>query len=423
MSSFPDQSGSDQERPKSFSRFIRRASKVLHPKPLATTIESIPASPMMTSPMDVTPIPLAAGPPAPLASHPPVESVAPSSMNTNEAAGPIRIEIPRRQQPRDFKAHSTQQEEKAKLLFAKYGFSLEARDWTPSNRTGVGETTWVEKKVRVRIHRECHKCKTSFGNSKVCISCDHVRCKSCPRWPPVAIKKDATATVSSTTTTVAPSTRAPEVKATVTAVAPASGSFETSASESEKENVALSGSNSPGTFSLLTVDSVEQNELERERHLTKVHQRRGADVVYRPPHHRVRRKCHKCDTLFNGRATDCENCGHQRCPNCPRDPTKFSKYPEGLGYPGDVPEPELLYPALERVYRKPRHRIRFVCHECSATFLNSQEKTCASCKHERCAMCERQPVKRVQKTFSDETLRGLEGKLGGLRLLPQTGGV
>lgn len=70
----------------------------------------------------------------------------------------------------------------------------------------------------------------------------------------------------------------------------------------------------------IAIDPVEQTEKLRANEIRRTHQLRGADVVYRPPQHRVRRLCHKCDTMFKGRSTECESCGHQRCPNCPRDP-------------------------------------------------------------------------------------------------------
>ncbi|TQS34686.1 hypothetical protein Golomagni_04921 [Golovinomyces magnicellulatus] len=41
----------------------------------------------------------------------------------------------------------------------------------------------VEKPIRVRILRLCHKCNTTFGRDKQCVVCQHVKCKQCARHP------------------------------------------------------------------------------------------------------------------------------------------------------------------------------------------------------------------------------------------------
>lgn len=43
-------------------------------------------------------------------------------------------------------------------------------------------------------------------------------------------------------------------------------------------------------------------------------------LVRKTPMQRARRSCHRCETLFVGRAVRCENCAHERCAACPRSP-------------------------------------------------------------------------------------------------------
>ncbi|KAG0652797.1 hypothetical protein D0Z07_0588 [Hyphodiscus hymeniophilus] len=45
------------------------------------------------------------------------------------------------------------------------------------------EALRIEKPIRMRIHRTCHKCQTTFGGNKICASCEHPRCSQCPRYP------------------------------------------------------------------------------------------------------------------------------------------------------------------------------------------------------------------------------------------------
>jgi len=52
------------------------------------------------------------------------------------------------------------------------------------------EALRVEKPIRMRIHRTCHKCQTTFGGNKICVTCEHPRCSQCPRYP---VKKAKTA--------------------------------------------------------------------------------------------------------------------------------------------------------------------------------------------------------------------------------------
>lgn len=158
---------------------------------------------------------------------------------------------------------SALQEEKAKALFAKYGLTLEPGEWTTPVTGGAPR---VEKQVRMRIHRTCHRCQTTFGPDRICSNCQHTRCKKCPRFPGSKTKA------------------------------------------SKGKGVAAGGV------------AVDDGKTKNGEALTMPHRGTGKEMTRRLPTQRVRRTCHACETLFVGKAIQCEKCKHTRCPKCPRDP-------------------------------------------------------------------------------------------------------
>ncbi|KAF3033320.1 hypothetical protein E8E12_002967 [Didymella heteroderae] len=189
------------------------------------------------------------------------------------------------------------QVERARALFARYGLTLESDDLF---KTGASAplVPRVEKAIRMRVHRSCHKCGMLYGHDKVCLQCEHKRCKQCPRYP----KK------------------------------------KTAGERKEKE-------------------AAEQPKKKKVLTLTT---RNGNELAYQPATQRVRRTCHKCEALFvPPTATTCESCSHVRCIKCPREPAKRNKWPSG--YPGDVAadseddvEEEKQLEQFRRIWRKPR---------------------------------------------------------------------
>lgn len=127
----------------------------------------------------------------------------------------------------------------------------------------------VEKPIRVRIHRECHECKTGFGSDKACTKCQHKRCRECPRYPP---KKN----------------------------------------KGEKIKKFEHGD--------VTVDLVDEKGGKIRLQVTKPAKVGGQNLVLKRPVQRVRRNCHTCGTLFVAGTKNCAECGHIRCTDCPRDP-------------------------------------------------------------------------------------------------------
>lgn len=132
----------------------------------------------------------------------------------------------------------------------------------------------------MRVRRTCHRCQTTFGPDKICVNCQHTRCKKCPRYPPPTRKPSE-----------------PEQGA-VRAIL------------DEKKARAARGAG-----------PVELPRRTRKEVLTMPSRTGGQDLVRRPVRQRVRRTCHECETLFPTEDTiECINCGHIRCKICPRDP-------------------------------------------------------------------------------------------------------
>ncbi|KAG9247699.1 hypothetical protein BJ878DRAFT_146090 [Calycina marina] len=152
------------------------------------------------------------------------------------------------------------------------------------------ELVRVVKPIRMRIHRTCHKCSTSFGNGRLCV-CGHNRCKSCPRYPPKKYK---------------------DVKSSA----------------------------APVRNDILEVDDC--CGLTDTFVLTIPSQTGGQDLVRKKPTQRVRRICHQCETIFQSASKACVECAHRRCVDCPRGPAKKRKYPDG--YPGDAPSSNPILP-------------------------------------------------------------------------------
>ncbi|KAF9739257.1 hypothetical protein PMIN01_01891 [Paraphaeosphaeria minitans] len=260
---------------------------------------------------------------------------------------------------------SALQQERARALFAKYGLTLESHEWIAAPALPVNVQR-IEKPIRMRVHRTCHRCGTTYGADKVCAKCEHKRCKQCPRYP----KK-----------------KTPLEKA-----------------QSQKQTDAAAAKALPKKKRVLTLPS-----------------RTGGELTYQPAKQRVRRNCHKCHALFiPPTATICEGCRHIRCTKCPREPAKLSKWPNG--YPGDVEydsdtEMERELERSKRIWRKPRTRVRWECDHCNTTFLDGSPQ-CPGCGHEKCEKCVRKPIKRVkaQRSFDPEVVKSVEAKLQKLQM-------
>lgn len=307
-----DGAGGGGERPGGFSRFMRRASSVLRRD--RTKRQSVSGNPALVSPRDdpattryiqwlsiYTPnralifhsTPAEAQPatqesaieePAmeePAIQEPTTQKPAIQQPATQEpttmapAVGAVAPPLPSKDKAEDRKSEAMPskpqsattaaennkiQEEKARALFAKYNMTLEIGEWTPPFKA---DAVRVERKVRIRIHRHCHRCQTVFGLEKQCTECGHTRCKKCPR------------------------------------------TNMRNRQERKGKSVVTGG---------IVVDDKYVSMMGPDV-LNMPYRRTGKELS-----DAASRICHKCQTTFAGNALQCGACGHQRCAQCPQDP-------------------------------------------------------------------------------------------------------
>ncbi|RAH68033.1 uncharacterized protein BO66DRAFT_138074 [Aspergillus aculeatinus CBS 121060] len=254
------------------------------------------------------------------------------------------------------------QEQKARALFAKYGLAIEPGEWkAPSDMT----VQRVVRPIRMRVRRTCHRCQTIFGPNKACVNCQHVRCTSCPR-DPIAKPDEKQAQTEAALQTLL-SQKTPEI-------APAP-------------------------------------RQSKEPRLTLPSRTGGQDLVHNPPRQRIRRTCHRCNTVFAADAMECTTCKHIRCTLCPREPAKLNKYPNG--YPGDAEPPSEL-PA--RTWKKPRQRVRYFCHRCN-NVLQSRETICSHCGQEKCDETIRDPKRKERPKPDPEISKRVEERLAHVKIV------
>lgn len=242
--------------------------------------------------------------------------------------------------------------ERAKALFAKHGLEVNPADWGFASQPPKCER--VHKEIRMRVHRNCHRCGTSFGADKICSKCSHKRCKSCPRFPAKKPKKDQ---------------------------------------------------HRPGHRH----DHKGEEKKKKHNYLTIPSRTGGQDLVRRPIRMRVRRTCHHCQTQFPARVKVCQKCNHKRCKKCPRDPHKKNK-PPGYYDHQDPSDDECFPPGRpRRTYKRPRRRIHWTCLKCNATF--KETRICQTCGASRKEFGKRDPPKKPKKKYGTTAETGLEEAL------------
>ena len=165
-------------------------------------------------------------------------------------------------------------EERAKQLGDSFGLEAKPAEWNAAR----GDVLLVEKPVRIRIHRSCHKCQANFGPGNSCPGCQHRRCDQCARRPPK---------------------RTEEKKA------------------SRQRHDA--GSTTQKNQDLAPI--IPHYGLEDPIILTRRSRKpAGQDQVHKKHRMRIRRYCHECQSLFKAPSCICEQCGHKRCGDCERVP-------------------------------------------------------------------------------------------------------
>lgn len=254
--------------------------------------------------------------------------------------------------------------ERNKKLAERFAITIEPLTTSKPDK----ETYRIEKPVRMRIHRICHKCNTTYGGSKTCVECGHPRCTKCPRYP--AKKPDG------------------KGKSKEAAV-PKGDVIEADTWYGLKEEIPLTMPNpKPG----------------------------GQPLVLKAPRQRVRRTCCKCETMYMTGSKTCASCHHSRCTNCPRDPAKKKKYPDG--YPGDAYSDDITKP------------IKYACHRCGQVYppvphpdseegkaaADAAPPECVRCQHPKCEVCPRAAPAKVEPAPDPDVVRSVQAKLAALNI-------
>jgi hypothetical protein len=226
---------------------------------------------------------------------------------------------------------------RAKALFDKYGLPFEELDRPcSSDKDGVRRLR-VEKPIRMRVRFACHNCSVVFGLSRICQNCEHVRCKECHRSPVRRAKEKS----------------------------------ERKKLDKGKEPAQVESSvegRSRGGFIQMpeTTPSAADSQTMAQQ---------------------IRTTCHRCEASFvPASAQICIACGHLKCSRC----TNEWVVPQIEDGPTDVHVGDDSKQKRRRVYRKPRQRIRWYCHECQSIFIEGT-KVCNECLHGRCEQCVRIP--------------------------------
>lgn len=277
-------------------------------------------------------------------------------------------------------------DERARALFLRYGLTYQPPDRRHDNEQPPGKIRRVERPVRIRIHWQCHECQSHFARERTCASCGHRRCSACIRSPPKRIMQmvETTRELQQNSETTAP---VPGESAQETTTAVAVDSPETSGTVALLPTIA---SQSPIEPLERDDQADDEEDLDFSRHYRLAMPARpksGEDLVLRAKSQIIRRQCHKCETPYvPASRMQCESCHHTRCTLCPRFPAKSQKWP--MGSPGDLNAPDeevRMVKAVQRVYKKPRQRIRYTCDRCETVFADSER--CRQCGHERCPDC------------------------------------
>lgn len=255
-------------------------------------------------------------------------------------------------------------DEKAKALFERYGIKYQPRQPAPpSDVTSPSKIRRVERPVRIRIHWTCHECKRQFGHDRACLHCGHLRCSACTRAPPKKVKAILD-----------------EAKQTQMAEERSAVNKDQILAEISPNTVA-SPSATPGKVAdqALELDVDDGEETDMTRYMLEQRPRSGIKLVMRSkaPNRIV---CHECQAPFVSRSQEkCGSCGHQRCKLCTARQTGENAAPF---------EPQMVA-TVQRVYRKPRQRVRWTCDRCASILADSHR--CRTCDHLRCESCIRTP--------------------------------
>lgn len=223
-------------------------------------------------------------------------------------------------------------EDKARLLFEKYGLRYPAAK-RPQQEPPT-KIRRVEKPVRIRLHWSCHHCKTAFAHNKVCTSCGHGRCGDCTRSPPQRVLR------------ILEKTKRERESAEILARAAAASPHEDAVS-------------SPAPTMLAEQVPAEIDPETPSDPLPRVSESKIETEPLR--------------FVYTIRSSSLRGTGGLDLYHMTRN-----------SYDHETPRP-----SIQRVFKQPRQRVRWICDHCESTFTHRDR--CSNCQHERCVGCIRSP--------------------------------
>ncbi|KAI7087819.1 hypothetical protein KC356_g3870 [Hortaea werneckii] len=256
-------------------------------------------------------------------------------------------------------------DERARLLLQKYGLTYDRHVRAGGAEEPPGKIRRVEKPVRIRIHWQCHECRTYFGRERSCASCGHRRCPDCIRTPPKKIER------------MMDSNR--QLQLDEQASQPA-------AAATPAEGVTYA-EDAPQTSALPAGQSSRPLEA-REPSETHAH-----DNI----------------TSFPGLAMYARPRSGERLalqPGVNPRPRRDQHSHEGGLILGNEPQ---MVKTVQRVYKKPRQRVRYTCDRCQTIFVDAER--CRSCGHDRCSDCNRDPPRKTNRQPDPAVLRAVNERL------------
>lgn len=263
--------------------------------------------------------------------------------------------------------------EKARLLYQKYGEDPEVDCWTlPEPPAKVRR---VEKPISIRIHRTCHECGAKFAKTKLCVACGHRKCDECPRLPAKRVREMVETAKEKASTDALQDTEK-------------SGNLPTDFSGTALQaNGQDTVEPSPDALPTTTDDGMGQSPRNLIASESGEEDLPIADETL--PDQPLAINLPNSILAIRMRGNNGVALTHEQA-------LQRSRLRE-FGPPQSVPDGPVggavldqdMVPTVQRVYRKPRQRIRWTCDQCQVVF--TERDTCRNCGHQKCVDCIRNP--------------------------------
>lgn len=238
---------------------------------------------------------------------------------------------------------------KAQQLYSRYGLLYQAQEHTSQDER-PRKLRRVERPIRIRVHWTCHVCKMQFKMEKSCVECGHRRCPQCSRQPPKRVQD------------VLDSGRymmeQSELSQQEIVSSDEDETREPSANSTPNSTPVHSAMPSPSPSLELDLDLEADGQTEHASFDFSFYARPSAAVrLFGSDFNQDRFEAHRRMSKMN---------------RCSMGLTGLRTYSDG-----DVP----MMRAVQRVYRKPRQRVRYTYEHCGTTLVEGDR--CRECNHDR----------------------------------------